>query len=76
MQQIQTLKKEKNRKKKEKQAQKRAEYAKKLAKEESITREKEKERRKDFFKVQGLAEKRSAGSWKSNGTRNKKIRTE
>lgn len=72
MQQIHTLKKEKDRKRKEKQVKKRDEYAKKMAKQEVVLAEKDKKERKEYFRQQGLSEKRkittSAGTSKRTKT--------
>ncbi|CAG8642010.1 16591_t:CDS:2, partial [Acaulospora morrowiae] len=62
MQQIQTLKKEKDRKRKEKQAIKRVEHSKKVAREEGKLAEKEKRERKEYFRREGLSQKRNANS--------------
>ncbi|KAG9300622.1 hypothetical protein G9A89_005222 [Geosiphon pyriformis] len=72
IQQIQTLKKEKERKRKEKQTLRRLEHAKKVAQQESVSTEKEREGRKRFFKIKGLSEKR-AGSF-SGRTSTKKMK--
>lgn len=53
MQQIHTLKNEKNRKRKIKNTEKRQEFEKKLAKIEAVTKVKEGERRKEFFRKEG-----------------------
>ncbi|RGB26964.1 hypothetical protein C1646_746590 [Rhizophagus diaphanus] len=72
MQQIHTLKKEKDRKRKEKQAKKHNEYAKKIAKQEVLLVEKDKKERKEYFRKQGLSQKRkitsSAGTSKRTKT--------
>ncbi|RIA82679.1 hypothetical protein C1645_699962 [Glomus cerebriforme] len=72
MQQIHTLKKEKDRKRKEKQTKKHLEYAKKMAKQEAVLAEKDKKERKEYFRKQGLSQKRkitSEGTSKRSKTR-------
>jgi ribosome biogenesis protein BMS1 len=53
MQQIQTLKKEKERKRKEKEAKRKLDHAKAVLKEESRLAEKKRLKRKEFFRTQG-----------------------
>ncbi|CAG8469399.1 7186_t:CDS:10 [Gigaspora rosea] len=62
MQQIQTLKKEKDRIRKIKQSERREVYAKKSAKIEAILAEKEKRERKEYFRKESLTQKRSIDS--------------
>lgn len=62
MQQIQTIKKEKDRKRKGKQAERKAMHAQKVAKEDAKRLENEKKRRKEFFRKEGLAEKKRGAS--------------
>jgi ribosome biogenesis protein BMS1 len=71
MQQIHTLKKEKDRKRKEKQAMKRNEYAKKMAKQEVVLAEKDKKERKEYFRKQGLSQKRTITSSAGTSKRTK-----
>ncbi|CAG8436556.1 6214_t:CDS:10 [Ambispora gerdemannii] len=74
MQQIHTLKKEKEKKRKEKQAIRRIEHSKKVAKQDAVVMEKEKESRKRFFKMQGLmATKRSGGERSSKKAKTKHV---
>jgi ribosome biogenesis protein BMS1 len=58
MQQINTIRREKENKRKAKQLEKRAEFLKKKSKEDEITLSKDKERRKDFFRKLGKEEQR------------------
>ena len=69
MQQIHTLKKEKDKKYKEKQTKKYLEHSKKMAKQEAMLAEKDKRERKEYFRKQGLSEKRKVTS--SEGTSKK-----
>ncbi|CAG8720160.1 17868_t:CDS:2 [Funneliformis caledonium] len=71
MQQINTLKKEKDKKRKEKQAKKHHEYAKKMAKRETILAEKDKKERREYFRKQGLLQKRSATYSEGSSKRSK-----
>ncbi|CAG8467667.1 7381_t:CDS:10 [Ambispora leptoticha] len=74
MQQIHTLKKEKEKKRKEKQEIRRIEHAKKVVKQEAVVAEKEKESRKRFFKMQGLmATKKSSGERSSKKVKTKHV---
>ncbi|CAJ0908863.1 9920_t:CDS:10 [Entrophospora sp. SA101] len=60
MQQIKTLKNEKDKKRKEKRTKQRIEHIKKINKLDDKLKEKNKQERREYFKKQGLAEKRSA----------------
>ncbi|CAI2170124.1 17747_t:CDS:10 [Funneliformis geosporum] len=71
MQQINTLKKEKDRKRKEKQVKKHHEYAKKMAKRDTILAEKDKKERREYFRKQGLLQKRSATYSEGSSKRSK-----
>jgi len=71
MQQIHTLKKEKDRKRKEKQTKKHLEYAKKMAKQEVVLVEKDKKERKEYFRKQGLSQKRRINSSEGTSKRSK-----
>ncbi|CAG8542928.1 34368_t:CDS:10 [Racocetra persica] len=73
MQQIQTLKKEKDRKRKVKQSERREVHAKKSAKQEALLAEKEKRERKDYFRKEGLAQKRVNNSSDEHKSKKAKI---
>ncbi|ORY01638.1 DUF663-domain-containing protein [Basidiobolus meristosporus CBS 931.73] len=74
MQQIQTLKKDKDRKRKLKQAERKEVHKKKVAKEEEKYNERQKRDRREFFKKEGLAQKRTAAQ--ASGRYAKKSKTE
>ncbi|CAG8674507.1 11196_t:CDS:10, partial [Racocetra fulgida] len=73
MQQIQTLKKEKDRKRKVKQSERREVHDKKSAKQEALLAEKEKRERKEYFRKEGLAQKRVNNSSDEHKSKKAKI---
>ncbi|CAG8782109.1 24859_t:CDS:10 [Gigaspora margarita] len=73
MQQIQTLKKEKDRKRKIKQSERREVYTKKSAKLEALLAEKEKRDRKEYFRMESLTQKRTIDSTDERKSKKKQI---